>query len=704
MFSYIICPDSFEADEGNMTNAVWKSWQRTSLSHFVFLAVFALIAGCGGGGTSDNPMTATNPSPPVAAPPTPGIFMLAGTVGGAGSVDGAQGRFNQPNGLALDAIGDGYVADTLNHTIRKISGTGVVTIAGLPGASGSVDGTGSAARFNAPVAIARDTAGNFYVTEAAAIRKVTPAGVVTTLAGSGTVAGNLDGDGTASRFRNPTGIAVDAAGFIFVADKGNKTIRKVSPTGTVTTIAGGPDSPGAFGSIDGIGSLAHFVDPTGIAVAPNGLVYVTDKQGQLIRKISLGNVVTTLAGTAGGTSGSGFIDGVGSNARFNFPSALAMDGSGNLIVTDNANGMIRKVTPDGMVTTVPGNRLFRFGASDAGVVVGSAGQIYVSESEINVITEVTPAGSTRRIQGTSVDSGAVDGTAANARFDRPSGIVTDAAGNSYVVDTGNNTVRKITPAGVVSTVAGAAGVGSESVDGTGPTARFALPRGIAISIDGTLFVADLGTHLIRRISPTGVVTTIAGSDWPNGVGFLGSGRSKPESIAMDGGGTIYVVDALNSIRKLTPSTNGYTECPAPCFPPGTVVAAQAVAVDREGNIYVAELYAITRITPAGVATILAGNRQSSGFADGIGAAASFKLPQSIALDSTGNIYVADTGNNAIRKVTQDGVVTTVAGRIGSTGVILGPLPGSLAAPSGIAVGPGGVLLVTTENAVVKIQQ
>ena len=173
---------------------------------------------------------------------------------------------------------------------------------------------------------------------------------------------------------------------------------------------------------------------------------------------------------------------------------------------------------------------------------------------------------------------------------------------------------------------------------------------------------------------------------------------------MDGGGTIYVVDGLNSIRKLTPATNGYTECPAPCFPPGTVVAAQAVAVDREGNIYVAELYAITRITPAGVATILAGNRQSSGFADGIGAAASFKLPQSIALDSTGNIYVADTGNNAIRKVTQDGVVTTVAGRIGSTGVILGPLPGSLAAPSGIAVGPGGVLLVTTENAVVKIQQ
>ena len=214
------------------------------------------------------------------------------------------------------------------------------TLAGLAGSSGSTDGTGSAARFNSPFSIAVDTAGNLFVADGGnhTIRKVTSAGVVTTLAGSAGSSGSTDGTGSAARFNSPEGIAVDTAGNVFVADTFNSTIRKVTSAGVVTTLAG---TAGSTGSTDGTGSAARFKFPLDITVDTAGNVFVVDTENHTIRKITSAGVVTTIAGSAGN---SGSTDGVGSAARFGSPKGIAVDTAGNLFVADQANHTIRSST------------------------------------------------------------------------------------------------------------------------------------------------------------------------------------------------------------------------------------------------------------------------------------------------------------------------------------------------------------------------
>ncbi|MCX6996217.1 MAG: hypothetical protein NTV49_03825 [Kiritimatiellaeota bacterium] len=223
---------------------------------------------------------------------------------------------------------------------------------GQPGGQGNVDGTGSAARFNNPNGAAVDSAGNVYVADYNnhTIRKVTAAGVVTTLAGSAGSSGSADGTGNAARFCGPIGVAVDSAGNVFVADSFNHTIRRVTPAGVVTTLAGSAGTPG---SADGTGSVARFYNPTDVAVDSAGNVFVTDNNNHTIRKVTVAGVVTTLAGSAG-TSGSA--DGAGNAARFNHPVGVAVDGAGNVFVTDNNNHTIRKLTAAGVVTTLAGGQ------------------------------------------------------------------------------------------------------------------------------------------------------------------------------------------------------------------------------------------------------------------------------------------------------------------------------------------------------------
>ncbi|MBI3885015.1 MAG: SMP-30/gluconolactonase/LRE family protein [Opitutae bacterium] len=279
------------------------------------------------------------------------ITTLAGTGGAAGSADGSgpAARFNQPNGIAVAGDGTLFVADTANGTIRRISVAGVVTtLAGSGAARGNADGTGAAARFNFPVAIAADGAGNLFVADTMnhTVRRVTPAGVVTTFAGSPGSAGTADGMGLTARFNQPTGLAADAAGNVYVADTTNNTIRKISPLGAVTTLAG---LAGVSGSADGAGSAALFNHPGGLAVDASGNIFVADTGNSTIRKITPAGLVTTLAGVA--TVG-GLTDGVGSAVFFNQPAALAVDASGNLFVADTSNATLRKVTSAGVVTTL----------------------------------------------------------------------------------------------------------------------------------------------------------------------------------------------------------------------------------------------------------------------------------------------------------------------------------------------------------------
>jgi type 1 glutamine amidotransferase/sugar lactone lactonase YvrE len=331
------------------------------------------------------------------------------------------------------------------------------TLAGAAGVAGSANGRGGAARFDFPNGIAVDADGNIYVTEKAnnTVRKITADGVVTALAGSPIDSGSADGTGTAARFSALSGIAVDALGSLYVTDTGNHTIRKITAAGVVSTLAG---LAGSRGAEDGMGSAARFSSPWGIAADGSGNVYVADLGNETIRRITPNGTVTTFAGLAGSR---GNADGAGSAARFSGPSGIAVDGSGNLFVADDTPA-IRKITPQGVVTTLAGK----------------------------------------------ADSpGTNDGIAAVSRFISPRAVAVDRNGNVYVTDN-NATIRKITAAGVVSTLAGAPDTRGRT-DGIGVDARFGPAAGVAVDGSGNLYVADGPNHTIRRGVPPGRVANLS---------------------------------------------------------------------------------------------------------------------------------------------------------------------------------------------------
>jgi len=357
---------------------------------------------------------------------------------------------------------------------------------------------------------------------------------MTTLAGQPGTRGYADGTGNAARFYGPAGIVVDAAGNLYVADTCNSTIRKITPAGVVSLFVGTPYDPESnrigIGSTDGTGTNAKFYLGAGVssdgtpygppaftqigsinlAMDSSGNIYVADTLSNTIRKITSAGVVTTLAGLA---PQEGSTDGVGSNARFLSPIAVAVDGSGNVFVADSGNGTIRKITSTGVVTTF--------------------------------------AGSPRT-------SGSTDGSGANARFNSINGLAADSAGNVYVADTNNHTIRKINPTGLVSTLAGSAGAKGSS-DGFGNQARFNGPTALALDSSGYLYVADTGNNTIRRVSPTGAVSTLAGLAAGRGsVDDIGNAARFNEQfgIAVDSSGNVYVSDTgNNTIRKGIPVAN-----------------------------------------------------------------------------------------------------------------------------------------------------
>lgn len=601
------------------------------------------------------------------------VTTLAGFAGVWGVSDGQRGGFalfNMPYGVAVDASGNVYVADTVNQLIRRITAGGVVTtLAGGWGKTGSDDGLGGEARFSSPSGIATDRSGNVYVADTAnhAIRKISPSGLTTTLAGSAAEAGSSDGVGSAARFDEPHGVAVDASGNVYVADY-NHTIRKISPEGVVTTLAG---LAGTSGSSDGIGVVARFRNPSGVAVDGAGNVYVADTFNETIRKIDSGGLVSTLAGLAGSDSGS--VDGVREQARFSIPAAIAADAAGNVYVADTFNSTIRAIDRDGKVRTLAGQAAAA-GISDGigsaarfqkpyAVALDAAENVYIADTFNHAIRKITIDGLVTTLAGQAGFSGSNDGFGGSFYF--PAGLAVDASGNVYVSDDGNHTIRKISSSGFVSTVAGLAGV-SGSADGVGSMARFNEPRGMAIDTAGNVYVADWQNHTIRKITSDGVVATVAGlagsrgsSDGPSASARFDS----PLSVAVDLFGNLYVADSGNhTIRKI--GTDGMVSTVAGLAgargsTDGTTAEARfdtpsGVAIDQSNRIYVADTLndTIRKIEGSSVRTIV-GLARSSGCSDGLTGAARFESPTGIAVRSDGgNIYVADTVNNTVRKVGQ----------------------------------------------------
>jgi sugar lactone lactonase YvrE len=348
-----------------------------------------------------------------------------------------------------------------------------------------------------------DASGRVQVTVAgragAAVEGFTyvPTYVVSTLAGSGEY-GFADGTGAEAKFNNPNGVAVDAAGNIYVADTFNNRIRKITAAGEVSTLAGS----GRYGVIDGAGTAADFGFPSGVAVDTAGNVYVADWGYDRIRKITAAGEVSTLVGS----SAFGLAYATIVTADFGSPMGVAVDTVGNVYVADWGSGAIRKITAAGEVSTLAGPG---YGFADGmgaeakfaniyGIAVDTAGNVYVPDRDNNRIRKITAVGEVSTLAGSS-DAGFVDGRGAAAKFSGPYGVAVDTAGNVYVADTYNHSIRKITAAGEVSSLAGSGEYGS--ADGVGAAAQFAYPIGIAVDVAGNVYVGDVNNSSIRKLTP-----------------------------------------------------------------------------------------------------------------------------------------------------------------------------------------------------------
>lgn len=656
------------------------------------LFLFLLLGACGGGGGGGTPAAPTQAAASLA--------LLTGGVGGFGYFDGvgSAAKFRSPLGLAVDSAENVYVADSGNGVVRKIAPSGATTtLAGLAGQSGFADGAGSQARFgrsggnSGPVDVAVDAAGNVYVADTLnhSIRKISPAGIVTTLAGDGTP-GSADGRGNAARFKEPGGLAVDGAMNVYVVDTGNHTLRKIASDGTVTTIAG---SPGVRGDVDGPSTEARFNAPSSVAVDAAGTVYIASYL--TIRKRATDGLISTLVPAPPLSA----LENPAGHASYVGVGRLATDRAGNLYATDTLNASVRSILANGVVTTFAGRKGLgcpRNGPADTAafwspgpIAVGPSGTVYVGEGNPSVIRAILPSRNVITLAGDEGSCEAIDGALDVARFINIGDLKVDAQGTLYAADTGARVVRSV-PKGTVATLPSL----------YLPTIKLALGPASSIFAIGYQYPGScrfgcdwkpFGT--LWRVTASGALSSITPATNSDSSGMeLGAAGG----LVADAAGTMYWTDGhFHVIRKLsssgdltvlagTPGIAGSTD--------GTRGAARfnapaGIVMDGAGNFLVADggNHAIRRIAPDGTVTTFAGSPAEAGNADGPAAAARFSMPGSLALDSDGDLYVADVGSCTVRKIAVSGVVTTVAGSPGQCGFAPGPLPGALEPPTGLAI-------------------
>lgn len=627
-----------------------------------------------------------------------------------GHQDGAktEALFYGPNGLVVTPTGVTYVADSWNHVIRMIATDGTVTtIAGSPGINDAQPGIGTAARFREPRLITRHpTTGVLYVADDAhVIWSLDP--VTTTVAvyaGSIGAVGATNGTLTAARFYAITGLAFDSGGTLYVSEAGNHTIRKISTGGIVSTVAG---LAGTSGFADATGTSARFSYPQQMVVGSDGNLYVADYMNMRIRKIvPATSVVTTLAGNGS----AGTVDGTGTAATFSYPMHLARVGTDLFLSSEN---LIRRITLAGVVslhvnTMAIANSLC---ATEVGNLRVSSGAQY---HHLFDVAASAPHNLTT-FAGLFETSASVDGNGSTARFWGPFGITAASDGTLFLCDSQTARIRRCTASGEVTTLTGTAGqgVGAGAVDGDLLTSTFGSPRGIARTATGDLYLSDRSNHTIRKIAANGTVTTIAGLSGTSGfVNASGNAArfSSPGDIAIDQSGNLFVIDTSNrAVRKITPTgvvtTLAGTLSLAGSID-GTGVAAsfsdlRGITIASGGNLFVTDGTRIRRITSAGEVTTIAGGIWGS--VDGVGTTATFNMPSGILCDGAGTLFVVDRFAHTLRRIVPPTwTTTTLAGtpeRIGQRdGVGANAL---FAGPTALAYAQGSLFITDYDNNTIR---
>jgi sugar lactone lactonase YvrE len=759
------------------------------------------------------------------------------------NIPATSAQLNWPAGVAVDSAGNLYIVDYDNQRIRKVDARGnITTVAGTgtPGYNGD-NIAATSAELDYPGGVTVDSAGNVYIADSFnyRIRKVDTGGTITTVAGGGSgCAGQTDalGDGcpaTSAELSVPAGVAVDSAGNLYIADYDNDRIRKVNASGIITTVAGN----GSYGynGDNFAATRAELNFPSGVAVDSAGNLYIADRNNQRIRKVDASGTITTVAGT--GISGYNGDNIPATSAQLNYPNGVAVDSAGNLYIADWDNNTIRKVDAStGIISTVAGNGTAGYNGdnieatsaelnSALGVAVDSAGNLYIADRDNNRIRKVTTgpvnfgqvnvgAHSTQTIilsinsaltlatvvasgdysvqsdsctlnvllpantlctlqvqfaptapgprwfalvatdsggnkysfglEGTGVGSAlaftpgiittvAGNGTAGyngdnivatSAELSYPWGVAVDSAGNLYIDDQGNGRIRKVEASGNITTVAGngISGYNGDNIPAT--SAELNAANDVAVDSAGNLYIADYNNNRLRKVDTGGTITTVAGagSGCAGQTDAVGDGcpatsaeLNNPSGVAVDSAGNLYIADYGNQrIRKVDTGgtittvagtgTGGYNGDNIPATS-AELYYPYGVAVDSAENLYIVDFFngRIRKVDASGIITTVAGNGRYGYNGDNIPAtSASLTYPTGVAVDSAGNLYIADYYNERIRKVDASGIITTVAGNGptgpgGYNGDNIPATSAELAYPIGVAVDSAGKLYIADSD-------
>ena len=520
------------------------------------------------------------------------------------------------------------------------------------------------------------TSGSFTFITANRVKRLSAdLGTITPVAG-GQFTGSVDGVGDAAAFNQPLGLTQDGAGNVYVADSGNHTIRRIAPDGTVSTLAG---QAGTSGATDGTGAAARFSQPAGIAIGPDGDLYVTELQNHLIRRVTTAGVVTTYAGST-----VGYADGTALTAKFNSPRAVAVAANGDVLVADYSNARVRRIVRNGNVAgpveTLAGNGSAAAGSPDG---IGTAATILGPDSLVvrgNTLTVHDATGLLRQIDLTStavttltgsrsLGEGYADGSQTTARLSSSSGVTAAANGGFMLSDFYG--LRLVSAAGAVRTIASNAAAGV-TPEGLGTLAQMPFSLAVnnlqAMTVDpaGNVVIADSGTRVVRRISPAGVVTLVAGLTG----GFHG------------------VVDGVGSAAQFAD-------------------LGVSIASDSAGVHYVGDRYGVRRIGSDNATTLLAGSTTDFGAVDGTATTARFNRVFGLAVGGVGtggNVFAGDFANNAVRRIDAAGTVATYAGVMGQSAFVDGPIATArFVFPSQLAFAPDGSLYVVDSGRIRRIE-
>ena len=691
-----------------------------------------------------------------------------------------------PCGVALDAVGNLYIADAGNNRIRKVDTNGVITTIAGNGSSGySGDGgTATNASLSLPNNVAFDPAGILYITDQAnnRVREVGTNGIIVTLAGNGN--GTFAGDGgaaTNASLCNPSGVASDCAGNIFISDAFNNRIRKVDGNGIITTVAGNGSQ--AYGGDGGTAVNASLSQPFGVCLDNAGNVFIADVGNSRIRKLWLYPTYPTLKLLNVGAADAGDYTVVITNAYGSVTSAVATltvllppsillhPASQGVLIGSNATlsvtaagtpplfycwylgatNLVQEGTNASLVVT-------NMSATNDGqytVVVTNAygcvtSQIATLTAEVSPLISAQPA-SQGVVAGTNAlfsivldwagpftyqwqfngtnlpnniistvaggGSGGDGGAATNAGLYNPRSAVLDAAGNLYIADTWNNRVRKVDTSGIITTVAGN-GTGGYSGDGGAATnAELFSPYDVALDAYGNLYIADYDNNRVRKVDPNGIITTVAGDGshdyYGDGGPATNAALALPQALCFDAAGSLYIADRDNSrVRKvdttgtITTVVGGGTGGDGGAATNALLSPPYDIALDTVGNLYIADPFnnVIRKVDLDGIITTVAG--EGPGGDGGAATNAGLNLPQGLACDKSGNLYISDLGNQRIRKVDGNGIITTVVGT-GSSGYSGDGGAGTNATlnmPTGLSIDSAGNLYIadTYNNCIRKL--